>query len=651
VYQFLSGSATNGEYFLVENRQRNGYDGGLPGVGLLIYHVDAGLLDNTGECYPGGPSCFVRHYKVALAQADNRFDLERMFNEGDAGDPWPGLFGRTYFGPSSSPSSVQYNGQSSFAAVTNISGPGTVMTATLFLVAPVEAIFSGSPTSGVAPHNVNFTDSSIGPITNRQWNFGDGFILNTTSAAVSHNYSAPGIYSVTLTIQTPIGNAEVTRTNYIDVGEPPVPAVILTQPFSQNVSTGATVTLSASFIASNPRQLQWRFNGFPLRGATNASLTLPAMRLTNAGTYTLEIRNNFSFALSQPAILTVGTNRVAGWGAPTDGAATPPPGLNGVRSVAAGRFHSLALRENGTVLAWGANTNGQSTVPSGLSNVIAIAAGGEHSLALRSDGKIIAWGANNRGQTNLPVGLAGVVALAAGGSHSLALRGGGTVVGWGANDYGQANVPPSLTNVVAIGAGDAHSFALKNDGTVAVWGRNLNGQATPPPSLGRAVAAAGGTMHSAALRTNGTIASWGGNSFGQALDPVSVTTAIALAVGDAHNLVLLADRSVVGWGADTDGQATVPLGLGSVLALAAGGRHSLAIVAEGLPPDFVRWRSQPGNLFEFTLRGTVGQTYLIENTADFTNWSFVTTLSNATGTVTRQVPASGPGAFFRARVQ
>ena len=44
-------------------------------------------------------------------------------------------------------------------------------------------------------------------------------------------------------------------------------------------------------------------------------------------------------------------------------------------------------------------------VPVGLSGIVAIAAGDYHSLALRTDGRVIAWGANvfGYGQTNVPV--------------------------------------------------------------------------------------------------------------------------------------------------------------------------------------------------------------------------------------------------------
>ena len=67
-------------------------------------------------------------------------------------------------------------------------------------------------------------------------------------------------------------------------------------------------------------------------------------------------------------------------------------------AVAAGSYHSLALKADGTVVSWGHNTSGQTNVPASLSNVVAIAAGGRHSLALKEDGTIAAWGENLAGQ-------------------------------------------------------------------------------------------------------------------------------------------------------------------------------------------------------------------------------------------------------------
>lgn len=71
-------------------------------------------------------------------------------------------------------------------------------------------------------------------------------------------------------------------------------------------------------------------------------------------------------------------------------------------------------------MVWGRNTYGEKTIPAGLTGVTAIAAGAFHSLALKSDGTMVGWGYNSGGQTNIPAGLTGVTAIAAGYSHSLA---------------------------------------------------------------------------------------------------------------------------------------------------------------------------------------------------------------------------------------
>src|SRR5687767_3244865 len=52
-----------------------------------------------------------------------------------------------------------------------------------------------------------------------------------------------------------------------------------------------------------------------------------------------------------------------------------------------GSYHSLALKQDGTVVAWG-----QTSVPAGLSNVVAVAAAADNSLALKSDGTVVGWG-------------------------------------------------------------------------------------------------------------------------------------------------------------------------------------------------------------------------------------------------------------------
>ena len=61
-------------------------------------------------------------------------------------------------------------------------------------------------------------------------------------------------------------------------------------------------------------------------------------------------------------------------------------------------------------------------IPDDLTEVTAIAAGGYHSLALKLDGTFVGWGYNPYNQVDIPEDLIGVTAIAAGGYHSLALK-------------------------------------------------------------------------------------------------------------------------------------------------------------------------------------------------------------------------------------
>lgn len=121
VYRLWKDGGSGNEYFLVENRQKSGFDGSMPAGGLLIWHIDEAQAGNTDE----------NHYKVALVQADNKRDLEHNSNRGDAGDPFPGSANNTAFNNTSSPNSKSYSGQSTCVAVNGIGLSGAVMSANL----------------------------------------------------------------------------------------------------------------------------------------------------------------------------------------------------------------------------------------------------------------------------------------------------------------------------------------------------------------------------------------------------------------------------------------------------------------------------------------------------------------------------------------
>jgi alpha-tubulin suppressor-like RCC1 family protein len=326
----------------------------------------------------------------------------------------------------------------------------------------------------------------------------------------------------------------------------------------------------------------------------------------------------------------------------------PVSGLKFVTAVAAGGRHSLALRADGTVVAWGANGLGQlgdgstsesSNVPVavlGLSGVKALAAGGYHSLALLSNGTVMAWGDNESGQLGIgssvesvdtPVavkGLTGVKAISAGANFSLALLSNGTVMAWGENESGQlgnggttpSQVPVAvkhLTGATAISAGGEFSLALLTNETLEAWGNDEHGQlangtveeganslplAVKSPTGVAAVAA--GTDHALALLGNGTVMAWGANSAGElgngttqssegAPVPVNGLSGVtAVSAGDEDSAALLTSGSVMTWGTDESGVlgdgvqrglSDVPVGvvgLAKAASISAGRAHMLA---------------------------------------------------------------------------
>jgi PKD repeat protein len=104
---------------------------------------------------------------------------------------------------------------------TNAGGSHTVTRASYITVSPSlppTASFTGTPTSGTAPLNVAFTDTSSGAAA-WAWDFGDR--TTSTEQHPTHTYTSAGSYTVVLTVTNDAGTDSATEPGFVTVDPPP----------------------------------------------------------------------------------------------------------------------------------------------------------------------------------------------------------------------------------------------------------------------------------------------------------------------------------------------------------------------------------------------------------------------------------------------
>ncbi len=81
--------------------------------------------------------------------------------------------------------------------------------------------------------------------------------------------------------------------------------VIVTQPVSQTVTVGTSVTFSVAAIGNPAPTYQWRKGGIPIGSATSASFTIPSPVVADDGSYDVVVTNSVDSVTSTAAVLTV----------------------------------------------------------------------------------------------------------------------------------------------------------------------------------------------------------------------------------------------------------------------------------------------------------------------------------------------------------
>ncbi len=113
-------STTSGEYWIMENRQKVGFDAYLPGNGLLIYHVhstiaSASASNNINATYPQ------KMYPVCASATTNPGTTASTYGTiNGTGCPFPGSSNKTSFTDATTPNMKSWAGANTNAPITNI---------------------------------------------------------------------------------------------------------------------------------------------------------------------------------------------------------------------------------------------------------------------------------------------------------------------------------------------------------------------------------------------------------------------------------------------------------------------------------------------------------------------------------------------------
>ena len=142
--------------------------------------------------------------------------------------------------------------------------------------------FSVNVTSGLAPRTVLFnnTPDDYSLYLSHYWSFGDGTYQSTTGENVTHTYTRPGMYSVSLTRYYTVGADDTTKTNLLSFS-----SLLPYSKFSANASHGAA-PLPVKFTDSSVNATSWSWS---FGDGVTSTLQSPVHTYAAAGNYSVSL--------------------------------------------------------------------------------------------------------------------------------------------------------------------------------------------------------------------------------------------------------------------------------------------------------------------------------------------------------------------------
>ena len=185
--------------------------------------------------------------------------------------------------------------------VSNFAGVALSSNMVLTVVVKPQVTVQPSSLTVVAGTNVQFAPEVSGSAATYQWKFnnqkiasGTDVLLNLTNVQAADS----GLYSL---VASNLAGSVVSSNAVLTVIVAPT---IVGQPQSKTVGEGTNISLSVTTTGS-AADYQWFYNGNALAGATNSSLELPGIQLSQSGAYSVSASNLAGVAMSSNAMVTV----------------------------------------------------------------------------------------------------------------------------------------------------------------------------------------------------------------------------------------------------------------------------------------------------------------------------------------------------------